>query len=209
MPVEIPLIEKGEMIGYYDIIKDKGFLNDESKEIPVPDNIREMSKKYLVKITECVAETTEEMMNKYFAGEPFTKDELDLGMRKSIVAKSLKPIFVGSALKLKSIKRLLDKIVEILPPANMKTPPVMTVEGKEVPCSSDGKFVGHVFKSIADPYVGNLLIFKVLSGKIKSGDSVYNSTKNVVEKIGTIYAVKGKKQEVVDELYAGLEQYQN
>lgn len=203
VPVEIPIIEQGEMIGYYDIIKDKGFLNDESKEISVPDNIREMSKKYLVKITECVAETTEEMMNKYFAGELFTKEELDLGMRKSIIAKSLKPIFVGSALKLKSIKRLLDKIVEILPPANMKTPPVMTVEGKAIPCAENEKFIGYIFKSIADPYVGNLLIFKVLSGKLKSGDTVYNSTKGNTEKIGTLYVVKGKKQEIVDELVAG------
>ena len=204
VPVELPIIKNGEMIGYYNIIADKGYANDDKTEIEVPNELKEMSKKYRTKITECVAETTEEMMEKYFAGEAFTNEELDFGMRKSIIAKTLKPIFVGSALKLISINRLLDRIVDILPPASMKTPPVITVEGDEIPCVATNPFVGHVFKSVVDPYVGNLLIFKVLSGKIKSGDTVINASKNnATEKVGTLYILKGKKQEVVDELMAG------
>ena len=189
VPIELPIMEGGKMVGYVDVFTGEGYTLD-GKSHAVPDALEAKSNEFKDKLMEMVAETDEELMMKFFDGETFTAEEIQKGVHAAIASDSFVPLMAGNATTCTRVTGLKAKA---------------TKDGAtiEVACDSSAPFSAQVFKSIVDPYVGKLLILKVVSGKLQSGDTIYNNTAEKTEKVGTIYVLKGKKQEPVDFLEAG------
>ena len=204
VPIELPIMEGGKMVGSVDVLSSKAFdLN--GKEIATPANLTSKLEEYNSKLMEMIAETDEELMMKFFDGEAFTEEEIQKGLHVAIADDIFIPLVAGNAQTSKGVKRLLDKLVDLMPHPERahKTPATLNGEHIEVAVDASKPFSAQVIKSVVDPYVGKLLIFKVITGKLTSGDTVNNNTVEKPEKIGSIYVLKGKKQETVDSLEAG------
>ena len=204
LPIELPIIEGGKMVGSVDVLT--GSAKDlNGKAINAPADVASKASAYKDQLMEMVAETDEELMMKFFEGEEFTTEEIKKGILTAIATESLIPLMAGNATTSTGISSLLDTIVDYLPSPATANKAKATVAGKEeaIACDANAPFSAQVFKSIVDPYVGKLLIFKVLSGKLASGDAMFNNTAEKAEKAGALYILKGKKQEAVDSLNAG------
>lgn len=204
IPIELPIIEGGKMVGAVDVFTGKG-VDLNGKDMAVPADLLAKAEECKGKLIEMVAETDEDLMMKFFDGEEFTAEEIQVGVHTAIATDAFIPLMAGNATTSTGVVSLLDKIVDYLPnPAKARRPKaVVGGESKEIACDSNAPFSAQVFKSIVDPYVGKLLIFKVMSGKLQSGDAMYNNTAEKPEKAGALYVLKGKKQEAVDVLEAG------
>ncbi len=204
IPIELPIIEGGKMIGAADVFTGKG-IDLNGKEMAVPADVQAKVEEYKGKLIEMVAETDEDLMMKFFEGEEFTAEEIQVGIHTAIATDAFIPLMAGNATTSTGVVSLLDKIVDYMPnPAKARRPKAnVGGEVKEIACDSNAPFSAQVFKSIVDPYVGKLLIFKVMSGKLASGDAMYNNAAEKPEKAGALYVLKGKKQESVDLLEAG------
>lgn len=201
VPIELPIIEGGKVVGFADIIANKAFdLN--GKEIAVPAAIEAKVGEYNGKINEMIAETDDDLLEKFFGGEEFTAEEVQKGLHAAIADEIFIPLMAGNALTSKGVKNLLDKVVDYMP-SPLRTKGIKEAGKDYVAVDGSKPFSAHVFKSIVDPYVGKLLIFKVNTGKLTSGDTIVNTSVDKQEKVGTIYVLKGKKQEPVDCLEAG------
>ncbi len=204
LPIELPVMENGKMVGYVDVVSAKAF-DLSGNEIATPAALKDKANEYKGKLYEVVAETDEELMNKFFEGEDFTAEELQKGIHIAIATDAVVPLIAGNALTSTGVKNLLDKIVDYLPsPVKARrTKAVVNGVEKVIDCDYKASFSAQVFKSVVDPYVGKMLIFKVMSGKLSSGDAMFNNTAEKTEKAGALYVLKGKKQESVDTLNAG------
>lgn len=204
VPIELPIMEGGKMTGYVDVFTGEGHALD-GKSVAVPAVLEAKAAEFKDKLMEMVAETDEELMMKFFDGEAFTAEEIQRGVHAAIASDSFVPLMAGNATTCTRVDGLLDKIVDLLPsPAKAhKAKAVKDGAEIEVACDASAPFSAQVFKSVVDPYVGKMLILKVISGKLTSGDTVFNNTAEKTEKVGTIYVLKGKKQEPVDCLEAG------
>lgn len=204
IPIELPIIKDGKMIGYVDVFSGAGF-DLAGKAVDIPADMAQQASDYKSKLIEMVAETDEDLMMKFFEGEEFTTEEIQKGIHTAIKTDAFIPLIAGNAIPPVGVKNLLDKIVDYLPNPIDARRPHAVVDGKEIEivCKTDAPFSAQVFKSIVDPYVGKLLIFKVMSGKLTSGDAMFNNTAEKAEKAGALYVLKGKKQESVDVLNAG------
>ena len=205
VPIELPIMEGGKMTGYVDVFTGEGFTLD-GKSVSVPAALEAKAEEYKGKLMEMVAETDEELMMKFFEGEAFTAEEIQKGVHAAIDSDSFIPLMAGNATTCTRVDGLMDKIVDLLPSSPAKAHKHRAVkDGQtvEIECNSAAPFAAQVFKSVVDPYVGKMLILKVISGKLTSGDTVFNNTAEKPEKVGTIYVLKGKKQEPVDCLEAG------
>jgi len=158
-------------------------------------------------LIELVAEKNDELLEKYLDGKELTAEEIKNGFRKAVSNKELFPIYCGSATLNIGIKEFMSNIFEILPsPLDVgmkKAKDPNTNQDKELKLNGTGNFSGFVFKTVSDPYVGQLTIFRVYSGSIKSDMSFYNSTKRTTERIGHLLSVFGKEQKAVTEAIAG------
>ncbi len=204
IPIEIPIVEGGKMVGAVDVFTGKA-VDLNGKEIQAPADLVAKAEEYKGKLIEMVAETDEDLMMKFFEGEEFTAEEIQVGIHTAIATDAFIPLMAGNATTSTGVVSLMDKIVDYLPnPAKARRPKAnVGGENKEIACDVNAPFSAQVFKSIVDPYVGKLLIFKVMSGKLASGDAMYNNTAEKPEKAGALYILKGKKQEAVDVLEAG------
>jgi elongation factor G len=202
--LEYPIMTDGKMTGYIDIPAQKAYDND-GGEIAVPENLKAEAKEIFDKFIEIVAESSDELIEKFFAGEPFTDEEIRRGTKEGIMSGLLVPVFAGCSVKNVGVLSLMDKIVEVFPaPDERRVTKAVSGDGEVVvKCDVNEPFSAQVFKTVVDPFVGKLLYFKVLSGKISAGETVYNSVAEKTEKIGALYVLKGKKQEAVDSLSAG------
>ena len=207
VPFELAVKEGNEFVGYIDIIKGKEFkFTDKGiEECEIPDAYKPRVDEIMEGLKENVAEASEEFMEKYFAGEEFTHEEFTEGIKKAINEGSLTPVFCGDALHNHGARGLLDNLCFYFP--NPKDNPIETciekdVE-KELKIDENGKFAALVFKTIIDPYVGKLSLFKVMSGKLEKDMQVINVRTRTKEKISHIYTLFGKSQEEVDYLMAG------
>ena len=205
-PVVVPHGKEGHVECYIDIAKHKAFAYDDKgneTETPVPqDNFLESAHDMLV---ETVAESDEALMEKYFAGESFTDQEIIMGLRKGVCSGKVAPVFCGSALFLSAIDMFLYAIKHYAPSPADKKAIALDKEGNkvEVACDESAPALVHVFKTVADPFVGKLSYFKVLSGKIASDDNLVNAINGNQEKIGKLVLIRGKKQEDVKAVGAG------
>lgn len=170
-----------------------------------PDKVSKVEELYDY-ICEAVAETSEELMDKYFSGEPLTVEEVKAGLRTGVLGGDVYPIFCGSAIKNIGIQSLLNLVVDYMPaPDDLKPKAGKDLNGNEVlrETKDSEPFSAYVFKSIVDPFVGTINMFKVYSGSVKTGQEVYISNTDTVVKMPQLFSMMGKTQLQVEAAYAG------
>ena len=204
VPLTLPIGQAEDFKGIVDII-DQVAKDYDGKEIDIPEEHKAEIETIRETLSEKVAETDEDLMEKYFDGEAFTDEEIRKGLKLSFENGDLVPLIVGSAEKTIGIDILLEAIKKYVPaPDEIKIVKGYSDE-KEVErkVSLDEPFSAIVFKTIVDPFVGKLSVFKVLSGKITKDHEIYNSNKDDVEKLGGLFVLRGKNQIEASEIVAG------
>ncbi|MCK5757799.1 MAG: elongation factor G [Clostridiales bacterium] len=206
---EFPIIENEKFVGIVDVIhqKAKHFEGDKFVEAPIPEDLIDKVAELREPLMEAVAETSEELMEKYFEAEGFTDEEIHIGLLQGIEDDEIIPVICGSAAENAGIQFLMDAIVEYVPaPSENKTITVTDMNSEEtieLKTEPGETLSALVFKTIADPFVGKISIFKVFSGEIKSDMHVYNSRTGKNEKMSNLFTVRGKKQENASVITAG------
>lgn len=210
IPLSLPIMQGDKMIGIVDVMNKRAFSIDEksgaSTEIPLPEAFVERVEKLQNEVNEVVAESDEELMEKFFSGEPFTEEEFRRGVHAGFRDGSLHPIYVGSAFKNWGVEFLMNCISKDTPSAEEKeNVEAIKPDGEKVSlkCIDKGPLVAFVFKTIADPFVGRISMFRVYSGSIKANGSVYNANKEKEERIGGLFYMVGKKQIQTDVIGPG------
>ncbi len=211
-PVVAPIWDENKRtIGIIDVLNKKAYKMPENKkgkreEIPIPDSKMKVVDELYGQLMEAVAETTEENMEKFFAGESFTKEEIMTGLKVGMHEGTLAPVVCGSALTGLGTEMLLSTIVDLVPgPLEMPAEEAMDESGEnavEVKRDPNGPTAAIVFKTISDQY-GKYSLVKVISGKITGDMSLYNPATGKTEKLGRLYTIKGKKNEEVKEIACG------
>ncbi|WP_406678540.1 elongation factor G [Moorella sp. ACPs] len=199
VPVQLPIGAAETFSGVVDILNQKAYTydgNGNEKEGPVPAEYAGEVASLREALVEAAAEGDDELLMKYLEGEELTPEEVRLGLKKAIAEGKVIPVLCGSALKNMGVKPLLDYIVNYLPsPVDVAGKTAAELE-KESPAAL-------VFKTLADPYVGRLSMFRVYSGVLKSDSTVYNANRESEEKIGQLFALQGKNQVAVTEMRPG------
>jgi elongation factor G len=192
VPFTLP-IGKGENVdGYMDILKGQSYIDSKPVET-FPDTAAKAEELKSI-LMEAVAETDEALLEKYFEGEEFTEEEIQKGLKSAVLGGELVPVIVGSAIKGLGVDMLMNTVVEYMPNA---------LDAKTLKGSPADTLSAFVFKTIVDPFVGKISIYKVMSGTMKKDTDVYNSDTGNSERIGGIFALRGKEQIEVSELLAG------
>ena len=208
-PLQIPFDdENGNFIGFINLIKRdaRKKVNGKLEKCEMPEDKKDQVEVLRSMLIEVAAESSEELMEKFFNDEELTEEEIYDGLQVGIANHSIAPVMCGSATLGYGVKLLMNTIVRFtLPAIEAKANFHAFHDGKEVVyCSSDDeRFSAYVFKTIADPYIGRLNLFRVMTGKLDTTMSVYNEEKDTVEKVGRIFVVRGKEQIEVDELHSG------
>ncbi len=208
IPFQFPIYEADKYVGYVDIINmtAKKFQKDKVVDTDIPSDLTDKISKIKDSLNELIAETDEVLMEKYFGGEEYTGEEIRKGIKAGIYDGSIAPVFCGSALQNLGVQELMNAVVEYMPsPESISTKAVKagTDETVEIKADPAGPLAALVFKTIADPFVGKISMFRVYSGTLKADSAVYNTTAEKVEKIGQIFVMRGKKQLPTDKLIAG------
>jgi len=207
-PVYIPMKQGNEIIGFVDVIANKGrkYISGGTEEVPVPAELMEETAIAREKLFETVAETDDELMDKYFSGEEFTQDEIKRGAKAGMMAGTMVPVVFGSGMKNVGVKALLDFICKYMPSpddvAARAAHKPGTDEAYEVKFDSDAPVSLFAFKTMIDSY-GKTTYFKVMSGTLKPDMNLYNPRAEESERISKLYTPVGKKQNEVKELCAG------
>ena len=208
IPFQIPIYESEKFVGYVDIINmtAKKFQKDKAVDCPIPSGLNDKVSEIRNSLNELIAETDEDLLEKFFSGEEFTLDELLTGIKKGIAECSIAPVFCGSAMQNLGVQELMTAVVQLFPSpdaSKIKAHKLGSDEVVEVAADATKPMSALVFKTIADPFVGKISLFRVYSGTLKSDSSVFNSTTEKSEKIGQIFVMRGKKQIPTDKLIAG------
>jgi len=207
IPFEMPIVENGAVIGSVNILKNQAwYYKDLTKPAEVPAGIAATVKSYYDQIAEAVAMGDDELMEKFFSGEPFSDEELKRGLMIGVRAGEIKPVFCGSAAKGTGIERLLDLITEYFPSyAEIKLVPAYNEKGEEVRLETNEKeaMTAFVFKTIIDPFVGRISFLKVMTGVLSSDTQIINVQKDKNEKISNVFVAFGKNQIAVGKLFTG------
>ncbi len=207
-PFQVPIQDNGKLIGVVDTIEKKAyrFTGVELEEFPIPDFVMPEVERSRVSLMEAIAETGEELMEKYFAGEEFTAEEMAAAVKKGFKAGDIVPVFCGSATANLGIRVVMNAIAEYFPsPLIANEVKATTKDGGEkvLPHEPNGPLAALVFKTVADQFVGKISIFRVYSGVLKADSTVLNPNTGTQEKIGKLYVLRGKKQIEVDSISAG------
>ena len=208
-PLQIPFDdENGNFIGFINLIKRdaRKKVNGKLEKCEMPEDKKDQVEVLRSMLIEVAAESSEELMEKFFNDEELTEEEIYDGLQVGIANHSIAPVMCGSATLGYGVKLLMNTIVRFtLPAIDAKANFHAFHDGKDVVyCSSDDeRFSAYVFKTIADPYIGRLNLFRVMTGKLDTTMSVYNEEKDTVEKVGRLYVMRGKEQIEVDELHSG------
>ncbi len=212
VPIQIPIGAEDEFKGVVDLVTMKALTWDESKgpsapEIgEIPAELKDKADEYRAKMVEAVAETDDALMEKFFAGEELSEDEIRAGIKKGCLNMSMIPMMCGTAFKNKGIQPLLDAVVAYLPaPDEVEAIKGLDDNGDEVTVESgdEGDFAGLAFKIMTDPFVGQLTFVRAYRGVLESGSYVYNSVKGKKERIGRILRMHSNKREEIKTLYSG------
>ena len=210
IPLSFPIMEDGKMTGIVDVMNRKAFSIDKATgkfvEYPLPEQYNERVDELQEKVNEVVAEADDALMEKFFAGEKFTEDEFRHGVHAGFREGKLHPIYCGSAYMNWGVDFLLNCISKDTPPAGKKPALEATLpDGSTLPlaCSIDDPLAAFCFKTISDPFVGKISIFKVNAGTLRANSTVYNATKGKDERIGGLFFLKGKEQISTDCITAG------
>jgi elongation factor G len=211
--VQLPIGAEDKFSGIVDLVTMKAVVwEDESlgakfHEEPIPSELKAQAEEYREKLVEAAADCDETIMVKYLDGKEVTEAEIRSAIRNGTLSLKVVPILCGSAFRNKGVQPMLDAVVDYLP-SPLDIPPVKGVEPgttkpAERPAKDDAPFSALAFKIMTDPFVGTLTFFRVYSGTLNSGSSVYNSTKSKRERIGRLLKMHANKREEIKEVYAG------
>ena len=207
-PIQVPIMEGNKMIGYVNVAKMEGrlFQGEQTIPCPIPDSMWDQVNPVKEMIDEAVANSSDELLEKYFNGEPFSKEEISWALRQGVMNKTIIPVLCGT--EMIGIHILLNSIVAFFP-SSADTCNSFIVNNLS---NNDQDIIGYneslpgtafVFKTIADPFVGRISLLKIMTGSIQNGTTLYNSKTKEIEKINKLYTMKGKELIEVDTLYAG------
>ncbi len=208
-PFHIPIRENEKFVGFVNVVKMAGrrFTSmGNYEECPIPDYSMENLTRFRETLLDAVAETSEELMEKYFAGEEFTQEEISLALRNNVIDGTVVPVLMGSGLNAQGATMLLQAIEKYFPAPGKQEIAGTNVKTKEIfkaDYNDKLPMTARVFKTIADPFIGKFSLIKVCSGVLKSDSSIYNADKDTEEKISRLYVLRGKEQIEVNELHAG------
>ncbi len=207
-PFLTPIYEGERICGFVNVVDmtARRFNGDQVVEIPVPDGMEDQIAPVREMILEAVAETDEALMEKFFAEEEFTAEEIHSALRKGVDSREIVPVMCGSALTNQGVRLLLDALVEYMPSPEDREPVIgedPAGEPVEVLPDGNGPLVAQCVKTIADPFIGRLSIVRVHRGTLKKEGTVYNVNTDSEEKVGHLYLLKGKKQTEVEQISAG------
>ncbi len=213
VPVQLPIGAEDDFVGIIDLMEMKAYYYNDKQGTDVsiqdiPDDMKDKAEEYRSAMIEAIAETDEELMEKYLEGEELTIPEMKAALRKACIACEATPVFCGSAYRNKGVQKLLDGILEYMP-APTDIPAIKGHEpGKEDieverHSSDEEPFSALAFKIMNDPFVGKLAFFRVYSGVLEAGSYVYNSTKGKKERIGRILQMHANERTEIDKVYAG------
>jgi len=210
-PVQIPIGAEDQFTGIIDIVERKayhydGAANEEAKEIPIPDDLKDLVEEYRMKLIEAAVNFDEELMLKYLDGNDISIPEIKSAIRTATLTGDFFPVFCGSAFKNKGIKLMLDGVIDYLSsPLDIPSIKGVLEDGTEVERHADDSepFSALAFKIMTDPFVGKLTFFRVYSGVLKKGSSVLNSTKDKTERIGRLLKMHANNREEIEAVYAG------
>ena len=212
VPIQLPIGQEDTFKGIVDLIDMKAdvYYDDMGNDVRVeeiPEDMKEQAQEYHDKLIEAVAETDEDLMMKYLEGEELTKDEIKAALRKATIKNEIVPVVCGSSYKNRGVQKLLDAIVDYMPAPTdieaIKGTNPETGEEEDRISSDDAPFAALAFKIMTDPYVGKLCFFRVYSGKLDAGTTVYNSVKDQNERIGRILQMHANNRKDIDTVYAG------
>lgn len=207
IPFTIPIGDGDEFKGCYDVLDRKyhKFDGPNGEVEDAPQELINKCEKYISALNEIVAESDEKLLEKYFAEEPFTQEEFISGIRKAVATGELCPLFVGVAAEGIGIKRILDAVKRYIP-SPAEHPIQNGIWNDSIVqrnTNTDDEFSAVVFKTIVDPFVGKLSLFKVLSGTLTKDVILYNPGKDKEEKLGGLFYLRGKNQIETDKIVAG------
>lgn len=212
IPLQVPIGAEDKFEGVVDLVKMKAIVWDDASQGTkftygdIPTDLTETCKVWREKMLEAAAEASEELMNKYLEEGDLSEEEIKGALRKRTIASEIVPMLCGSAFKNKGVQAMLDAVIEYMP-APTDIPPVKGIlenesEG-ERKASDDEPFAALAFKIMTDPFVGQLTFFRVYSGVINSGDTIYNPIKGRKERIGRILQMHANQREEIKEVRAG------
>ncbi len=214
VPIQIPIGAEDNFQGVVDLVEMKAVIWDDDQTlmgqkydiVDIPEDLVELAEEYREKMIEAVAETSDELLDKYMEGEELSKEEIKAGLKQGCIDLNIVPMTCGTAFKNKGVQTLLDAVVEYMP-APTEVPAIHGEyeDGSEVEVQStdDGPFAALAFKIMTDPFVGQLTFIRVYRGVLNSGSYVYNTTKGKKERIGRLLKMHSNKREEINELYAG------
>ena len=212
VPIQLPIGAEDEFRGLIDLIQMKAYvyydeLGQDERIEDIPEDMMEKANEYRQALLEHVAETDEELMEKFFEEGDLSEDEIKKAIRKSTIANEMVPVLCGSSYRNKGVQNMLDAVIDFMP-SPVDVPPIKGViprtEEEAVRHSSDDEpFAALAFKIMTDPFVGKLAFFRVYSGTLNSGSHVYNSVKDNKERIGRILQMHANHREDIETVYAG------
>ena len=211
-PIQLPIGAEDEFSGIIDLIKMKAeiYTNDlgtDIQETDIPEDLQDLAEEWREKLVEAVAETDEELMERYLEGDEISQEELKAAIRKATCAAEFYPVLCGSAFKNKGVQLMLDAVVDYLP-SPLDVPAIKgidpnTDEETERHSSDEEPFSALAFKVMTDPFVGRLTFFRVYSGTLQSGSYVKNSTKGKRERVGRILQMHANSRQEIPEVFSG------
>lgn len=211
-PFHLPIIEDGILTGYVNVVKMGGrkFVGDNGEyvERDIPDNLESDLIPCREQLMEAVAESDEELMDKYFSGEEFSNEEISKALRKSVISCDIVPVQIGAGINCKGVNMLLQTCEKYFPSPDKAE---VFKKGKNQDTGEDviadfdetKPVTAYVFKTIMDPFVGKYSLVKVRTGILKASTTVYNPSKGIEEKLGKLYTICGKNISEITELHAG------
>ena len=211
-PIQLPIGAEDNFTGIIDLIKMKAeiYTNDlgtDIQETDIPEDLQDLAEEWREKLVEAVAETDEELMERYLEGDEISQEELKAAIRKATCAAEFYPVLCGSAFKNKGVQLMLDAVVDYLP-SPLDVPAIKgidpnTDEETERHSSDEEPFSALAFKVMTDPFVGRLTFFRVYSGTLQSGSYVKNSTKGKRERVGRILQMHANSRQEIPEVFSG------
>ena len=210
--IQLPIGAEDSFRGIIDLMEMKAdvYYDDLGKDMrvePIPADMEEKAKKYHDEMVESICETDEELFEKYCDGQEISIEELKKALRAATIANKLVPVTCGTSYKNKGVQKMLDAVIDYMP-SPLDIPPAKGTDpatGEEVICpiSDDAPFAALAFKIMTDPFVGKLCYFRVYSGMLQAGSSVYNPTKDVRERAGRILQMHANERQDIDTVYSG------
>jgi elongation factor G len=212
IPIQIPIGAEENFLGVVDLVRMKAIYWDDASQgmkfefREIPAELQELAKEWREKMVEAAAEADEQIMNKYLESGDLSVEEIKAALRKRTIANEIVPMLCGSAFKNKGVQAMLDAVIEYMPaPTDIRPVEGELENGQQGSraAADDEPFAGLAFKIMTDPFVGQLIFFRVYSGVVNSGDTVYNPIKGKKERLGRILQMHANQREEIKEVRAG------